>query len=183
MTGDEAERRNWNDIWGNMGECWCHLLRWEKGEEEQGVSVTSRRSHVDEVRGCESSQTNLNLGSPCSSWKTGAKLFSEIQCFTCKIGVIVPTSLFYCEDQMSSVQFSSVAQSCLTVCNPMDCSTPGLPVYHQLAEFTQSHVHWVSDAFQLSHPLSSNIYVKKYICHQIIYVNTWKNCEYLRHFR
>ena len=40
-----------------------------------------------------------------------------------------------------SVQFSSVAQSCLTLCNPMDCSTPGLPVHHQLLEFTQTHIH------------------------------------------
>ena len=55
----------------------------------------------------------------------------------------------------SSVQFSSVAQSCLTLCDPMDCSTPGLPVYHQHPEFTQTHVHWVSDAIQPSHPLSS----------------------------
>ena len=55
----------------------------------------------------------------------------------------------------SSVQFSSVAQSCQTLCNPMNCSTPGLPVHHQLLEFTQTHVHWVGDAIQLSHPLSS----------------------------
>ena len=51
--------------------------------------------------------------------------------------------------------FSSVAQSCLTLCNPMNCSTPGLPVHHQLLEFTQSHVHWVGDAIQPSHPLLS----------------------------
>ena len=54
----------------------------------------------------------------------------------------------------SSVQFSSVAQSCPTLCQPMDCSTPVLPVHQQLLEFTQTHVHWVSDAIQLSHPLS-----------------------------
>ena len=53
------------------------------------------------------------------------------------------------------LQFSSVAQSCPTLCNPMNCSTPGLPVHHQLPEFTQSHVHRVSDAIQPSHPLSS----------------------------
>ena len=52
------------------------------------------------------------------------------------------------------VQFSSVAQSCLTLCDPMNCSTPGLPVHHQLPEFTQTHVHRVSDAIQPSHPLS-----------------------------
>jgi len=54
-----------------------------------------------------------------------------------------------------SVQFSSVTQSCLTPCNPMNRSMPGLPVHHQLPEFTQTHVHRVSDAIQPSHPLSS----------------------------
>ena len=53
------------------------------------------------------------------------------------------------------VQFSSVAQSCPTLVDPMDCSTPGLPVHHQLPELTQTHVHWVSDAIQPSHPLLS----------------------------
>ena len=51
--------------------------------------------------------------------------------------------------------FSSVTPSCPTLCDPMNCSTPGLPVRHQLPEFTQTHVHWVSDAIQPSHPLSS----------------------------
>ena len=53
------------------------------------------------------------------------------------------------------VQFSSVTQSCPTLCNPMTRSTPGLPVHHQLPEFTQIHIHRVSDAIQPSHPLSS----------------------------
>ena len=51
-----------------------------------------------------------------------------------------------------SVQFSSVAQSCLTICDPMNRSTPGHPVHHQLPEFTQTHVHQVRDAIQQSHP-------------------------------
>ena len=55
----------------------------------------------------------------------------------------------------ASVQFSSAAQSCPTPCDPMDCSTPSLPVHHQLPEFTQTHVHRVGDAIQSSHPLSS----------------------------
>ena len=50
---------------------------------------------------------------------------------------------------------SEVAQSCLTLCDPMNCSMPGLPVHHQLLEFTQTHVHRVGDAIQPSHPLSS----------------------------
>jgi len=54
-----------------------------------------------------------------------------------------------------SVQFHSVAQSCPTLYDPMDCSTPGLPVHHQLPEFSQTHIHRVGDAIQPSHPLSS----------------------------
>ena len=57
--------------------------------------------------------------------------------------------------QFSSVQFSSVTQSCPTLCNPMNPSMPGLPVHHHLPEFTQTHVHRVHDAIQPSHPLSA----------------------------
>ena len=56
---------------------------------------------------------------------------------------------------LDSVQFSSVAQSCLTLSDSMNCNRPGLPVHHQLPEFTETHVHRVSDAIQPSHPLSS----------------------------
>ena len=56
----------------------------------------------------------------------------------------------FSQQRKLSVQFSSVAQSCLTLCDPMDCSMPGLPVHHQLPEFAQTHVHWVSDAIQPS---------------------------------
>ena len=66
------------------------------------------------------------------------------------ISVFVPVP--YCLDDY---QFISVAQSCPTLCCPMNCSMPGLPVHHQLSEFTQTHVHWVGDAIQPSHPLSS----------------------------
>ena len=64
----------------------------------------------------------------------------------------------YKEDKMyktTVLQFSSVTQSCLTLCDPMDCSTPGFPVGQQLPELTQTHVHWVSDTIQLSHLLPS----------------------------
>ena len=69
----------------------------------------------------------------------------------CHLLLLLP-SIF---PSISSVQFSSVAQSCPTLWDPMDCSTPGLPVCHQLPEFTQTHVHWVGDAIQPSHPLLS----------------------------
>ena len=56
---------------------------------------------------------------------------------------------------MDATVSSSVTQSCLTLSDPMDCSMPGLPVHHQLRKFTQTHVYWVSDAIQQSHPLSA----------------------------
>ena len=59
------------------------------------------------------------------------------------------------QGKFSSVQFSSVTQSCPTLCDPMNRSTAGLPVHYQLPEFTQTHIHRVSDAIQPSHPLSS----------------------------
>ena len=64
--------------------------------------------------------------------------------------IFIFTLLVYC-----APQFSSVAQSCLILCNPMDCSTPGFPVHQQLLELAQTHVHQVGDAIQISHPLSS----------------------------
>jgi len=65
-------------------------------------------------------------------------------------------SLFkWIKQSLKSVQSSSVDQSCPTLCDPIDCSTPGFSVYHQLLELAQTHVHWVSDAIQASLPLSS----------------------------
>ena len=67
----------------------------------------------------------------------------------------VPSTPKHLWARKRNVHFSSVAQSCPTLCNPMDYSTPGLPVHHQLLELTQTHVHQVSDTIQPSHPLSS----------------------------
>ena len=69
--------------------------------------------------------------------------------------LIVESTYIFSLAHKQSVQFSSVAQSCLTLCDPMNRSTPGLPVLHQLPEFTQTYVHRVGDAIQPSHPLSS----------------------------
>ena len=71
------------------------------------------------------------------------------------ISISVFVLVHYCFDDRSFVQFSSVTQSCPTLCDPMNHSTPGLPVHQQLLESTQIHVHLVSDAIQPSHPLSS----------------------------
>ena len=74
------------------------------------------------------------------------------------------------------VQFSSVIQSCLTLCDPMNCSTPGLPVHHQLPEFTQTHVQRVSDAIQPSHPLSPPSPVPNPSQHQSLF--QWVNSSH-----
>ena len=68
---------------------------------------------------------------------------------------LVQCSIMSIKAVRSIFQFSSVTQSCLTLCNPMDCSMPGFPVHRQLLELAQTHVHRVSDAIQPSHPLSS----------------------------
>ena len=67
----------------------------------------------------------------------------------------MPDIVLITGDMNSSVQFSPVAQSCLTLCDPMDCSMPGFPVHHQLPELAQTPVHWIGDAIQPSHPLLS----------------------------
>ena len=69
--------------------------------------------------------------------------------------ILYRLSHYYTWAEVMSVQFSSVAQSCPTLCNPMNLSTPGLPVHHHLPEFTQAHIHQVGDAIQPSHPLLS----------------------------
>ena len=75
----------------------------------------------------------------------------------CQIQCLIPWKEYTglepeCSAFENELQFSSVTQSCLTLCDPMNLSTPGLPIHHQLPEFTQTHVHWVGDAIQPSHP-------------------------------
>ena len=77
--------------------------------------------------------------------------------FFTSVSLLLPHIKDHCYhlSKFNSVQFSSVAQLCLTLCDPMYHSTPDLPVHHQLLESTQTHVHWVGDAIQPCHPLSS----------------------------
>src|SRR5574337_368129 len=81
------------------------------------------------------------------------KSLSVYSFYSCKFSISL--NPFLMKSFKKSIQFSSVAQSCPTLCDPMNRSTPGLPVHHQLPELTQTHVHRVSDAIQPSHPLSS----------------------------
>ena len=106
----------------------CHfLLQWMKVKSESQVT-----------------QLSPTLSDPMGCSLPGSSIHGIFQGRVLEWGAI-----------MESVQFSSVAQSCPTLCNPMNRSPSGLPVYHQLPVFTQTHVHRVSDAIQPSHPLSS----------------------------
>ena len=82
------------------------------------------------------------LSSKGSSWPRDQ---TQVSFASCMAGRVFTTS--------SALLLLSFAQSCLTLCDPMDCSTPGFPVLHQLSELAHTHVHWVSDAIQPSHPL------------------------------
>ena len=82
-------------------------------------------------------------------------LKSMLQHHSSKSSILRHSAFFTVQLSHPYVQFSSVAQSCPTLCDPMNCSTPGLPLHHQLLELTQTHVHRVGDAIQPSHPLSS----------------------------
>ena len=85
-----------------------------------------------------------------SSWPSNPICYSYISCI-----IMQDSSLPLAPLCALSVQFSSIAQSCPTLCDPVNCSTPGLLVHHQLPEFTQTHVHRVGDGIQPSHPLLS----------------------------
>ena len=91
----------------------------------------------------------FSLPSPTAS---GKFVFSTFKIDLKSQGSLLP---LWSKSPFSSVQFSSVAESCPTLCDPMNRSTPGLPVHHHLPEFTQTQVYQVSDAIQPSHPLSS----------------------------
>ena len=90
-----------------------------------------------------------------SDLSAAAEMIFKVVAWRILRSVLVFLGISHVHRGISSVHFSSVAQSCLTLCNPMNRSTPGLPVHHQLIEFTQTHVHRISDAIQPSHPLSS----------------------------
>ena len=87
---------------------------------------------------------------PLISWQPQV-YFLYLKLYFCFIDKFICTLL-----KKETPHISSVTHSCPTLCNPMDCSTPGLPVHHQLPEFTQTHVRQVSDAIQPSHPLLSS---------------------------
>ena len=78
--------------------------------------------------------------------------------------------------------FSSVTQSCPALCDPTDCSTPGLPVHHQLPEFIQTHVHWVGDAIQPSHPLLAPYPAFNLSQHQGLFKNSFLHIRWAKYW-
>ena len=106
-------------------------------------------------------ELHLSIATTCwyrtRVWQNSMKTFSDNQLdvWNLQLSMLCILSRVNCVLHILSVQFSSVAQSCLTLRDPMDRSTSGLPVHPKLPEFTQTHAHWVSDAIQPSHPLSS----------------------------
>ena len=92
---------------------------------------------------------------PGQFWGQPAKAKKWAVAHFLEISTLFPKQLEY-SSPLFSFSLSSVAQSCLTLCDPMDCSMPGFSVLHNVPEFDQAHVHWVSDAIQPSHPPSSS---------------------------
>ena len=85
----------------------------------------------------------------------GRKAMTNLDSMLTSRDITLMTKVCLVKAMVFPVQFSSVTQSCLTLCDFTNCSTPGLPVHHQLLELIQTHVHWVSDTIKLSYPLLS----------------------------
>ena len=121
------------------------IIMWSKSERERQISyditcVGNIKYGTNEPTYKTERDSDIENRLGFARWKSGRQLLPYFQKSTkaCPL-----------------VQFSLVAQSCPTLCNPVDRSTPSLPIHHQLPEFTQTHVHWVGNAIQPSHPLSS----------------------------
>ena len=128
-------RRPWGSPGKNTG-VGCHFLlqcRKVKSESEVAQSCPT----LSDPRDCSLPGSSLHGIFQARVLEWGAIAFSRILSYI----KLILTQCTFINPNSSTVQFSSVAQSCLTLCNPMNCSTPGLPVYHQLLESTQTHVH------------------------------------------
>ena len=129
-----------------------HLPRGQKDLEQQCHIIFNAMSASDHGYSVNSSMLWLIVHSTvCKNWRRN-KL--SLNCHS-STNTKSPRSLYLICMLRGQVQFSAVAQSCPTLCDPMDCSMPGFPVHQQLPELAQTYVLWVGDAIQPSHPLSS----------------------------
>ena len=114
-------------------------IQLEQNKEESGKVMFERQARASSCKATD-------------PWLRSLDFYSQYCEKTLMYSCIKPTLI---ELLLMSVRFSSVAQSCPTLCDPMNCSTPGLPVHHKVPELTQTHIHRVGDAIQPSHPRSS----------------------------
>ena len=124
--------------------CTAFLQTWDTGSTDLIVLLRGSHDMLHEITKHGAWCDGTGHTSTCTSGST-----DQEACFKQLLLKNHPSETVY------SVQFISVAQSCPTLCDPMDCSMPGFPVHHQLLEFTQTHVHWVGDTIQLTCPLWS----------------------------
>ena len=135
--------------WDKPGACGWHMtpLCIKQATTENLLDSAHARTHINNESLLHSTKQTSKMGmrlvSP-SPWAGLPQTLLLAHFFTLLYGELSDTQ-----------SVSSVTQACLTLCDPMDCSTPGLPVHHQLPEFTQTHIHWVSHTIQPSHPLPS----------------------------
>ena len=128
-------------------------LQAPNAEGQGSIPGWGTRSHMPQlrVRVLQLKIPHATTKTRCSQINKYIFLINEMRQLKC----LTETIYIYMDVCILSDQIRSVAQSCPTLCDPMNHSTPGLPVHHQLPEFTQTHVHQVIDAIQPSHPLSS----------------------------
>ena len=129
------------------GSATCDAIKQTDNKQNVPVFYHHPTCHTDIRERLMFSQ--VHLWKNCLTVQDSFKFSKKLQIRFFSVHLWRPTS------PPGSVQFSSVTQWCPTLCDPMNCSMPGLPVHHQLPEFTQTHVHWVDDAIQQPHPLSS----------------------------
>ena len=151
----------WNPMNGSAPGSFVHgilkarILKWVAIPSSRGSSQPRDRTHISYLLHWQAG--SLPLAPPGKMTMVVLKVW--LPSTDCGVRSLIKAGDLQRQDKSSlvadSVHFSSVAQSCLTLRETMDCSTPGFPVHHQLPELTQTHVHWVSDAIQPSHPLLS----------------------------
>ena len=124
---------------------------WNAGLDEAQAGIKIARRNINNLRYADDTTLTAESEEELKSLLMKVKEKSE----KAGLKLNIQKTKIMASSPISSVQFSSVAQSCPTLCDHVDCSMPGFHLHHQLPELTQTHVHWVSDAIQPSHPLPS----------------------------